>query len=219
MWGQVRRAGNTGDADEQALITRSQHGDVPAFNCLVERHQESAYALALRMLGDPDAAADVTQDAFLSAFRAVGSFRGTSFRAWLLRIVSNACYDTWRARARKPATSLEGLMAGDAGEERGGGTLPEAMADERWEPERVVLRVEVVEAIQRALLELPAEQRLALVLSDVQGLAYEEIAEVMQTSLGTVKSRISRARGHMRDLLRAQGELLPQVYRRAQESE
>lgn len=218
MWGQGRRAGSAGDADERALVARSQRGDVPAFNQLVELHQESAYALALRMLGDPEAAADVTQDAFLSAFRAIGSFRGASFRAWLLRIVSNACYDTWRARTRRPATSLEGLIEGDGSEDSSSAAVPAAMMDERWEPERAVLRVEVVEAIQRALLELPEEQRLALILSDVQGLAYEEIAEVMQTSLGTVKSRISRARGHMRDLLRAKGELLPQMYRRAQEN-
>ena len=84
--------------EERALVARSQQGDLRAFNTLVERHQASAYALALRMLGDPDHAADVTQDAFFSAWRAIGTFRGASFRSWLLRIVSNGCFDVFRAR-------------------------------------------------------------------------------------------------------------------------
>src|SRR5689334_8070706 len=92
---------------ERALVERSQRGDVAAFNRLVEIHQSGAYALALRMLGDPDLAADVTQEAFLSAYRAIGSFRGASFRAWLWRIVSNGCLDHFRAQTRRPTVSLE----------------------------------------------------------------------------------------------------------------
>jgi RNA polymerase sigma-70 factor (ECF subfamily) len=212
-----RRNGDAGDADELALIARSQHGDVAAFNALVERHQEVAYSLALRMLGEPETAADVTQDAFVSAFRAIGSFRGAAFRAWLLRIVSNGCYDQFRARGRRPSISLEALVESDAAEESGGAVLLGVLADERWDPEQTALRAELLEVIQTAMLELVPEQRLALILSDVQGMAYEEIAQVMQTSLGTVKSRLARARGHMRDLLRAHGELLPRAYRRANE--
>jgi RNA polymerase sigma-70 factor (ECF subfamily) len=207
-----------GDADERLLIGRSQRGDVSAFNCLVERHQDAAYAVALRMLGEPEAAADVTQDAFFSAFRSIASFRGSSFRPWLLRIVCNACYDQWRARGRRPTTSLDALVDGDA-ETDGGGAPPASMMDERWDPERAALRAELVELLQQALLELTPEQRMAVVLSDVQGMSYEEIAEIMGTSLGTVKSRISRGRGHMRDLLRAHGELLPAAFRRANEDE
>jgi RNA polymerase sigma-70 factor (ECF subfamily) len=213
-----RLSGDAGDADELTLITRSQRGDVAAFNALVERHQEVAYSLALRMLGEPETAADVTQDAFVSAFRAIGSFRGAAFRSWLLRIVSNGCYDQFRARGRRPSTSLEALVEGDTAEESGGAALLGVLTDERWDPEQAALRAELLEVIQTALLELVPEQRLALILSDVQGMAYEEIAQVMQTSLGTVKSRLARARGHMRDLLRAHGELLPRAYRRAHES-
>lgn len=196
--------------EERALVARSQRGDLRAFNTLVERHQASAYALALRMLGDPDSAADVTQDAFFSAWRAIGTFRGSSFRSWLLRIVSNGCFDVFRMRGRRPTTSLETLLEGDADE---AGTapndahMPAAMIDATWDPERAALRAEVVETIEQALLQLPPEQRLALILSDVQGLPYDEVAQIMDTPLGTVKSRIARARGHLRTLLLGQGEL------------
>lgn len=213
--GQRGPSGGVGGSDDDAtLVASSQRGQVAAFNCLVERYQQAAYTLALRMVGDADRAADITQDAFFSAFRAIASFRGTSFRAWLLRIVSNACYDYWRARGRHPSVSLQVLTEGDPEDDSAGGPLPAALIATTEEPEQLALRAELVEALQDALLRLAPEQRLALVLSDVQGLAYEEIAQVTQTSLGTVKSRISRARGHMRDLLRATPELLPRVYRR-----
>lgn len=196
---------------ESGLIARSQKGDTRAFNQLVEMHQSGAYALALRMLGDPEAAADVTQDAFFSAFRAISSFKGASFRAWLLRIVSNGCYDYWRAQGRHPATSLEAALEDDRdGDAAGQGSdvrLPKAMIDPSWDPERVALKAEMIEQIQAALLQLSPEQRLAVILSDVQGMPYEEIARVMNTSLGTVKSRIARARTHLRGILMRQGEL------------
>jgi len=196
------------DETEAALIARGQQGDRAAFNALVERYQATAYALALRMLGDPDMAADVTQDAFFSAFRALASFRGVSFRAWLLRIVSNGCYDVFRAQGRQPATSLDAMLEA---EPDGGGAadahLPAALIDPTWDPERTALRAEQIRAIEAALLRLPPDQRLAVILSDVQGLAYEEIARVMDTPLGTVKSRIARARGHLRGLLVRSGEL------------
>ena len=203
---------------ESGLVARSQKGDTRAFNSLVELHQANAYALALRMLGDPEAAADVTQDAFLSAYRAIGSFKGTSFRAWLLRIVSNGCYDYWRAQGRRPAISLEAALADDHDGETTGQSsdahVPKAMIDPSWDPEQVALKAEMIEQIQAALLQLPPEQRLAVILSDIQGMPYEEIARVMSSSLGTVKSRISRARGHLRGLLLRQGELFGGAGRR-----
>jgi RNA polymerase sigma-70 factor (ECF subfamily) len=199
--------------DEPALIARSRHGDVTAFNCLVERYQESAYSLALRMLGSADAAADVTQDAFFSAFRAIAGFRGSAFRPWLLRIVSNGCYDVFREQGRHPSISLDAMLD-PTEDEHSGSFMPAVLQDRRWDPERAVLRGEVIELIHTALLELAPEQRLAVVLSDVQGFSYEEIADIMQTSLGTVKSRISRGRGRMRDLLLAHVELFPTLDRR-----
>jgi len=212
-----------GDAEntlEATLIVRSQRGDRAAFNRLVERHQTSAYALAFRMLGDPEAAADVTQDAFFSAFRAINSFHGGSFRAWLLRIVSNGCYDQFRAQGRRPTASLDALLGESADGDRSSpnAELQHALTDATYDPEQAALRSEMIDAIQAALLRLPPEQRLAVILSDVQGLAYDEIARVMNIPLGTVKSRIARARGHLRELLLREGELFGRAQRRDTEN-
>ena len=216
-------------ADDHTLIARSQQGDRRAFNALVERYQSAAYALALRMLGDPDLAADVTQDAFFSAYRAVGSFHGSSFRAWLLRIVSNGCFDQFRAQKRRPGSSLDALLEGapdSVGGGAGGGAgdvsgvageaLARALSDPTYDPERLALRAEQIAAIQAALLRLGAEQRLAVILSDVQGLTYDEIARVMDVPIGTVKSRLARARTQLRALLTRDPELFPQAQRRTE---
>lgn len=192
---------------ERTLIARGQQGDRAAFNALVEKYQSAAYALALRMLGDPDTAADVTQEAFLSAYRALSAFHGASFRAWLLRIVSNGCYDVFRARGRQPVTSLEAMLEHDDATSSSDSRLPTTMVDSSWNPEEMTLRTETIDAIQTALLRLPPEQRLAVVLCDIQGMPYDEVARIMETPLGTVKSRIARARAQLRLLLTRSGEL------------
>jgi RNA polymerase sigma-70 factor (ECF subfamily) len=195
---------------EQTLIERAREGDRAAFNGLVERYQHRAYALALRMLGNPDAAADVTQDAFISAFRAISSFRGGGFQTWLFRIVANGCYDYHRARNRHPSVSLDEALEREQtpdvvpGQES---RLSDELVEQYWEPERSALRGETIALLERLLQRLPAEQRIAVILCDIQGMAYEEIAQVTDASLGTVKSRISRARAHLRVLLTAEGEL------------
>lgn len=198
---------------ERILIARGQEGDRAAFNALVEKYQGAAYALALRMLGEPDTAADVTQDAFFSAYRALGTFHGASFRAWLLRIVSNGCYDVFRARGRHPVTSLEALLEHDDATSSSDAHMPSTMVDPSWNPEETALRAEAVDSIEAALLMLPPDQRLAVVLCDVQGMAYEEVARIMNTPLGTVKSRIARARAQLRVLLTRGGELSPHAQR------
>ncbi|MDE3231226.1 MAG: sigma-70 family RNA polymerase sigma factor [Chloroflexota bacterium] len=205
------------DAQERDAIARSQRGDASAFNLLVTRYESAAYSLALRMLGNPESAADVAQDAFFSAFRNIRAFRGASFRAWLLRIVSNGCYDYWRAQGRRPTESLDALLAG--GDEGGGvgGVEPElarALADPTWTPESAVLRAETVATIEAALLRLAHDQRLVIILSDVQGYSYEDIARIAGIPLGTVKSRIARARARLRDLLQGQSEPFPDRERR-----
>ncbi len=214
--------GDGADALEQrhdlALISRAQRGERQAFNALVERHQSAAYALAMRMVGDPDVAADVTQDAFFSAYRAITSFRGSSFRAWLFRIVSNGCFDHFRAQSRRPTVSLEATLEADREEQSADAHLPQSLIEQAWDPERIALRGETIKRIQRSLLELVPEQRLALILSDIQGLPYDEIARVMECSLGTVKSRIFRARGHLRAILSREGELYRTSQRPSTES-
>lgn len=191
--------------DEQALVASARRGDVRAFNQLVMLHQSMAYNLAYRILGSEDAAADATQDAFLSAYKAMSSFRGGSFKAWVLRIVTNACYDQLRARQRRPTTSLDD-MEGDADHSP-------YLLDPAEQPDEYVERRELDQLIQAAILTLPADQRIVLVLSDVQAMNYQEIAEATGLALGTVKSRLSRGRARVRDYLLARRELLPAHYR------
>ncbi len=197
--------------DEDALIAAARKGDARAFNQLVILYQGLAYNVAYRILYDPDAAADATQDAFLSAFRAMGKFRGGSFKSWLLRIVTNACYDQLRVKQRRPTSSLDNLPV-------------EAdhtyyLEDTSELPDEFVERQELNRVIQAGIDQLPAEQRMVLVLSDVQGLSYQEVAEVLDISLGTVKSRLSRGRAKVRDFLLETGELLPRRYRLSGEAE
>ncbi|HEY3231911.1 MAG TPA: sigma-70 family RNA polymerase sigma factor [Roseiflexaceae bacterium] len=196
--------------EERRLIAAAQHGEVESFNGLVRLYEGRVYTLCFRMLGDADSAADAAQDAFLSAFRHLRSFRGGSFRSWILRIATNTCYDVLRARKRRPTTSLD--IETDSEDD----PSPLQIADDAETPDDFVLRHELAAAIQSGLATLPEEQRVILILSDIQGLAYEEIAEITNTNLGTVKSRLSRGRARMRDVLRA-GELLPARYRHESE--
>jgi len=192
-------------AEEQDLIERAQDGDLRAFNELVRQYQGLVYNVAYRILGDEDAAADATQDAFLSAFRALDSFRGGSFKAWILRIVTNGCYDQLRRKQRQPSSSLEALLVGPGAHN--------AFVDHTENPEAYAMRMDLSRIIQEGLRTLPPEQRVTVILSDIQGLHYKEIAEITGVELGTVKSRLSRGRARLRDYLRAQEELLPRQYR------
>ena len=187
--------------DEQALIQAAQRGDLNAFNELVLLYQSRVYNLAYRIMGEGDSAADATQEAFISAHRAIGGFRGGSFRAWLMRIVTNACYDELRRRKRRPSSSLDALYVTDAAPEA------EYFVDGGERPEAYAQRQDLNRALDAGLQTLPDDQRTVLVLSDVQGYDYGEIAEITGAALGTVKSRLSRARAKMRDYLLAQGEL------------
>lgn len=191
--------------DENALIARAQEGDVDAFNRLVLAYQQLAYNVAYRVVGNPDSAADATQDAFLRAFRALSSFRGGSFKAWLLRIVTNCCYDQMRGRKRRPTTALDDILEDDEHNE--------LLADASESPEDYVSRLDLDATIERALQSLPYDQRVIVIMSDIQGLSYEEISQTVSVSLGTVKSRLSRGRTKMRDYLLAHQELLPPRFR------
>jgi RNA polymerase sigma-70 factor (ECF subfamily) len=187
--------------DEQALIQAAQRGDLNAFNELVLHYQSQVYNLAYRIMGDEDSAADATQEAFISAYRALGGYRGGSFKAWLMRIVTNACYDELRRRKRRPTSSLDALYVTDS-------TPDEVLMNGGEGPEAFAQRQDLNRALHAGLQTLTEEQRAVLVLSDVQGYNYQEIAEITEVSLGTVKSRLSRARAKMRDYLLAQRELL-----------
>jgi RNA polymerase sigma-70 factor (ECF subfamily) len=197
--------------EERRLVAAAQRGDVEHFNALVRLYEGRVYNLCYRMLGDPDSAADAAQDAFVAAFRNLRSFRGGSFRSWMLRIATNTCYDALRARKRRPSISL------DMDTDDEDSASPLQIADDAESPTEFALRRELASAIQHGLGELPDEQRIILVLSDIEGLAYEEIAQITNTNIGTVKSRLSRGRARLRDVLKA-GELLPARYRHGSET-
>ncbi len=194
--------------DETALILEAQKGDLNAFNHLVLVYQDVVYNQALRMLNDEDTAADASQNAFISAYNHLHSYRGGSFRAWLLRIVTNNCYDELRRQQRRPTTSLEPLD--DAGEEM---ESPEWLADTSSLPEDEAERRELQTAITNCLERLPDEFRAAVVLVDVQGLDYAEAAVALGKPVGTLKSRLARARLRLRDCLQGVWELLPAEFR------
>lgn len=190
--------------DEQDLVERTQSGDLGAFNLLVEHYQATVFNVCFRMLRTPQGAEDATQETFISTYRNLASFRGGSFRGWLFRIAGNACYDELRRQKSRPASHLEDESGAPRFEPAAGGASMDELAQQS----------ELRDAIQSALLALPPDQRLAIVLCDIQGMDYAEIAHVMQCSLGTIKSRINRGRAKLRTLLLAEtGELLPDRFR------
>jgi RNA polymerase sigma-70 factor (ECF subfamily) len=191
--------------DEEAAIERSLAGDLNAFNQLVVKYQRLAYSVAYRMLQTEDAAADAVQDSFIKAYRALSSFKGGVFKSWLLRIVVNTCYDVLRAQKRYTFEPI--------GEESDEETPVTLLVDKGESPQDYVERMELNDLIELGIRSLPADQRLVLTLCDVHGYAYEEIAEITGFPMGTVKSRISRARTKLRDFLLQQPELLPSSLR------
>jgi RNA polymerase sigma-70 factor (ECF subfamily) len=194
--------------DETALIQTAQRGDLDSFNTLVLNYQNIVFNTALRILGDESLAADATQDAFISAFKSISSFRGGSFKAWLMRTVTNACYDELRRKKRRPTTPLEPDT--EDGEEM---DSPRWLADPNMTPEQISEADELEHAIQHCLDELPAEFRAVVVLADVQGMDYAEVAVAAKVPLGTIKSRLARARLRLRECLRRFEELLPASFR------
>lgn len=209
----------TDHAGQEELLAHTHlqsalEGNLDAFNKLVTTYEQRVYNLCYRMLGDPEAAADTTQDAFLNCWRSLARFRGpkdegelaASFRAWLFRIAANACYDVLRQRKRRPTSSLDQQIELAGEREFASLGFTSLHGDE---PEASALRSELSREIQRSLVQLAEDQRLALILCDVQGFSYEEIAVITSSSLGTVKSRISRGRSKMRDLLLERGVRLP----------
>jgi len=195
--------------EDSQLVQLVLDGDTEAFNDLVERHQSRAYNLCVRMLGDADAAADVAQDAFISAYKHLPSLRG-EFRPWLMRIVANGCRDVLRSQKRRPSVSLDLERDDDD-------TPAMQLADTGDGPEAALMKSELQKTIAGALAEIPDDQREVVILSDIQGLSYQEIADMTGINIGTVKSRLNRARSRLRELLVA-AELLPRVRRHTLES-
>jgi len=187
----------------------AMEGDLNAFNRLVVAYQDTAFNTAYRMLGDPDSADDATQGAFISAYKSLRTFRGGSFKGWVLRMVVNGCYDELRRRQRRPSVPLEPLDP--EGEEEI--ESPEWLADDSLSPEEQVENKELEKAIRHCLGTIPEEFRATVVLVDIQGMDYAEVAESLKIPLGTIKSRLARARMKLQDCLRGFRELMPSFVR------
>ncbi len=190
--------------NEASIIRAAQKGSLDDFNTLVRHYQDAVFSLAYRMLGDAHEASDVAQDAFITAYRKLNSYRGGNFRSWLLRISANLCYDALRREKRHPTTFIDDLAP----------TEEEApLPDPSMTPEQIAERRELERAVQDCINALPPDQRMVLVLSDIEGFDYQSISEQLETALGTVKSRLSRARSSIRECLQNTAELLPAQFR------
>ncbi|CAN5277525.1 sigma-70 family RNA polymerase sigma factor [soil metagenome] len=190
------------DLPDGELIARAQIADLDAFNHLVNRHQNAVYSVALRYMRAPDLADDVTQDTFLRAYRSIDTFKndnGVGFRSWLVRIASNRSLDVLRSQKRRPADSLDAAMDDE---------------ESNWSPEdpsetplQFTERGDLAQHLEWALGQISPDQRMVVILSDIQGHSYDEIAEITGVAPGTVKSRLHRARARLRDVLQDFGEL------------
>ena len=184
-------------ADENALLRKAAAGDGAAFSSLMEMHERRMYAVALRMCANHEDAQDCLQEAMLRIYRAISSFKGqSSFSTWVYRITMNTCLDELRRRKMRRTTSLDGLL--DSGW---------SPAEKLETPENNAIRSEQRRQIDRAIASLPDDMRSAIVLRDIQGMSYEDIASALDANVGTIKSRISRGRERSREKIAAQREL------------
>jgi len=194
----------TGDDAEQCEITlvhSAQSGDLEAFNALVIKYQSVMYRTALGILGQDALADDATQDAFISAYQHIIDFRGGSLKAWLIRILINKCCDQIRHRQRTPAISLNENLTDDGQNER----LYVRLQDRVPSIEEYVEAAEQTESIQECLSKLPVNYRAILALVDIEEMSYDEASTILRIPVGTVKSRLARARFYLRRALEAGG--------------
>lgn len=185
--------------EESILVAKAQDGDSASFEALVLENQTKVYNLALRMVGSEEDAFDMSQEAFIKAYNSLGSFRGDSrFSVWLYRLTTNVCLDFLRAEARKSHGSLTYMGEDEENKEL-------EIPDERFSPEKLTEKKALREAVNRGLMRLPKDYRAILLLREIEGLSYEEIAETLSLEAGTVKSRIFRARKRLCTILQADG--------------
>jgi RNA polymerase sigma-70 factor, ECF subfamily len=193
---------------ERQLITDARNGDLESFNQIVDRYQTPIYRLCARVLGDQSRAEDATQDTFIKAYGALDQYQGGSLKSWLMRIATNRCYDLIRAERRRPAASLDAQPVESEPE-----WSVEPVAET---PDSFANRSHLSAYLENALGQLSGDQRIAVILFDIHGYSYEEIAGITDASLGTVKSRISRGRIRLRDILQGDErarELFDSVWR------
>lgn len=186
---------------DEELVKKTITGNMDAFDELVRRYEGKIYGLAYRFMGNHADASDLAQETFIRIYQALARFRGdSSFSTWMYRVAANACRDELRKRQRRRNVSMEEII------EASPANVP--VADNNYSPEETAQRHEVQRQVQDCLNELSEDHRLILVLREIQGMSYDEIAEALQCSLGTVKSRISRARNALKEKMKTRRELL-----------
>ncbi|MBS4032136.1 MAG: sigma-70 family RNA polymerase sigma factor [Clostridiales bacterium] len=195
--------------DELDLVNRCRGGDLAAYDQIMQQYEKKVYSLCFRMAGNHDDAADLAQEAFLKAFRALPSFKGESaFATWLYRIVTNTCLDEKRRVSKRPfLVSLDKKLETEDGE------LALTLPGDSPDPLKFTLDGELQREIQALLGKLPSDQRIVVVMRDIDGYSYEEMADTLQLSMGTLKSRLNRARSKLRELyLREQEHFRQEVH-------
>lgn len=184
--------------DETILIQKSQRGDMDAFEQLLLRYEKKVYTIAYKYMGNAEDASDLAQEAMIKAYQSIGTFRGeSSFGTWIGRITANKCLDELRKRKKLQTTSLDEEL------ELEEGSVQKEIVSERDTPEQHTIRQETVHYVQQKLQQMKEEYRMVLVLRELEGHSYEDIADMLNCSLGTVKSRISRARNYLKELVLA----------------
>ncbi|NLM44449.1 MAG: sigma-70 family RNA polymerase sigma factor [Clostridiales bacterium] len=190
------------EEQEKLLVYRSKKGDIDAFEELIYNYEKKAYNIAYRIMGNEEDAKDMAQEAFIKIYKSIGNFRGDStFSTWLYRIVTNVCLDELRKRKKNNTVPLEMSIESEKG------TAIVELSAEKETPEDIYEQVEKKQLIQSAISSLSEDYKTVIILRDVQGFSYEEIATMLNCSLGTIKSRINRARNLLKDKLRHQLEL------------
>lgn len=192
---------------EIMLMKKAKDGDIEAFELLIESCRKRVFNIALRMLGNYEDASETTQEVFIRIFKSLGSFKeNSSFYTWVYRITSNVCLDELRKRKSKILVSLDETI-----ELKDGEVTPQ-LEDKSTTPEVAIERKEIKKTIIAAINSLPEEHRLVIVLRDIQGFSYEEIAKIANCPEGTVKSRINRARQSLREKFEVNKELFGESY-------
>lgn len=195
-------------SDEMNLVKRARSGDVAAFEQLIEDYQKRIFSIAFRMIQNQEDAADLTQEVIIKIFKNLDKFKGDAkFSTWVYRITTNTCLDELKkARRQNPTYSLDKEIETDEG------SLAGQLPDKRPTPEESAERKAVRSGVNAAIGKLGDEHRQVIVLRDIQGFSYEEIAEILNCSVGTVKSRISRARKNLKKILSQDRELFADYF-------
>lgn len=192
---------------EKVLVQRAKDGDVTAFETLIQEYQKRIFSIAYRMMQNQEDAADLTQEIFLKLFQNLDKFRGNSqFSTWVYRVATNTCLDALKKAKRQTAYSLDKEIETEEG------TLLGELPDKGPSPQELAEKKAILEAVRLGIAKLSKEHQRVMILRELEGLSYEEIAQILNCSVGTVKSRINRARENLKKILSQNRELFSDYF-------